>query len=343
MIAGTALMLIAAAAHSQERPSAPRPAPDDRAVLPELPPAQIDNDLAIGGEDVAARKVETRLSVEVGINGTGPYKFIVDSGADSSAVGLKLANQLGLPLSTPVTLYSITSRDIVDRVEVETMELGPNTIYDMKLPVLREQDMGGDGMIGIDALSGRRLMMDFDKKVIRVEDARQRVRSEPGEIVIVGRRQKGQLILTEVDASGVQLDAIIDTGSQVTIGNSALRAEFSRRKLATIAKTQIIGVTGQKEEIEIAMLKQVTIGPITLRNVTIAFADVRPFAAFGLADEPALLLGTDILEKFSRVSLDFRSRKVRFQLRKCAARAVSVGPATTGASRIKANDPVACR
>jgi hypothetical protein len=30
------------------------------------------------------------------------------------------------------------------------------------------------------------------------------------------------------------------------------------------------------------------------------------------------LLGTDILENFRRVSLDFKARKARFQLRRCA-------------------------
>jgi hypothetical protein len=54
-----------------------------------------------------------------------------------------------------------------------------------------------------------------------------------------------------------------------------------------------------------------------LRDVPMAFADVPPFAMFGLSHEPALLLGTDILETFRRISLDFRSRKVRFQLRHC--------------------------
>jgi hypothetical protein len=48
-----------------------------------------------------------------------------------------------------------------------------------------------------------------------------------------------------------------------------------------------------------------------------AFADVPPFKMFGLSDEPALLLGTDLLDTFRRVSLDFRARKVRFQLRRC--------------------------
>jgi hypothetical protein len=48
-----------------------------------------------------------------------------------------------------------------------------------------------------------------------------------------------------------------------------------------------------------------------------AFADVPPFKMFGLSDDPALLLGTDLLDTFRRISLDFRARKVRFQLRRC--------------------------
>ena len=342
ILAGAAALMVAGSSAAQERPSAPRPAPETDVQIPELPPAVIDNDLAIGGDDVDAKKIETRLSVEVGINGTGPYKFIVDSGADTSAVGFNIANGLDLPLSTPATMVTINSRDIVDRVEVASLELGPTTVNDLTLPVLRERDMGGDGMIGIDALSKQRLMMDFDKKVIKIEDARRKVRSRPGDIVIVARRQRGQLILTEVDASGVKLDAIVDTGSQVTIGNSALRREFARHRVKTEAATYITGVTGQTARVEVVTLKSLEIGPITLRNVPIVFADVQPFTAFGLQEEPALMLGTDILEKFSKVSLDFRTRKVRFQLRKCNARAIRVGPATTGASRLKANDPVAC-
>lgn len=343
MLAWAAMLLVAGNSAAQERPSAPRPAPETDVQVPELPPAVIDNALAIDGEEVDAQKIETRLSVEVGVNGTGPYKFIVDSGADTSAVGFRIAEGLQLPLSTPATMVTINSRDIVDRVEVASLELGPTTVNDLILPVLRERDMGGDGMIGIDALAKQRLMMDFDEKVIRIEDSRTKVRSQPGDIVIVAKRRRGQLILTEVDASGIKLDAIVDTGSQVTIGNSALRREFARHKVKTEAATYITGVTGQTARVEVVTLKQLDLGPITLRNVPIVFADVQPFTAFGLADEPALMLGTDILENFSKVSLDFRTRKVRFQLRKCGRQRIVVGPSISRATRMRANDPAACQ
>src|SRR4051794_3842662 len=58
----------------------PRPAPPSTGAMAPLPPAVIDDSLAIGGDDVKAREEETRLSVEVLVNGRGPYLFIVDSG-----------------------------------------------------------------------------------------------------------------------------------------------------------------------------------------------------------------------------------------------------------------------
>ncbi len=69
--------------------------------------------------------------------------------------------------------------------------------------------------------------------------------------------------------------------------------------------------------LQLARIGELQLGPVTLRDVPMAFADVPPFKMFGLSDQPALLLGTDILDTFRRISLDFRARKVRFQLRRC--------------------------
>jgi len=59
----------------------PQPAPNTPPDVPPLPPAFFDPTLAVEGQDLKARKVETRLTVQVLVNGQGPYNFIVDSGA----------------------------------------------------------------------------------------------------------------------------------------------------------------------------------------------------------------------------------------------------------------------
>jgi hypothetical protein len=336
-----ALALTCSAAAQAPRIAKPRPAPATPSTVPPLPPANIDNTLAIGGDDINARKVESRMTVEVQVNDRGPYHFVVDSGADTSVVGLHIAHDLQLPLGTPVVLNGMTSRSVVDRVKVDALTLGPSRIGDLEVPALREQDLGGDGMIGIDVLVRQRLMMDFEKRLIKVEDARKPARSVPGEIVIVARRQRGQLILTEVKAGGLSLDAVIDTGSEITIGNLALRDKLLRRrdKLWTVAAT---GVTGQTVDLQIGRIRELRLGPVILRDVPIAFADVPPFRVFGLSNGPALLLGTDILESFRRVSLDFRARKVRFQLRRCGPQGIvtSSSPDASFATRLSSTGGV---
>lgn len=307
--------------------SRPRPAPSTPPNVPPLPPAVFDPGLAVGGKDVKARKVETRLSVDVHVNGSGPYRFIVDSGADTSVVGLRIARALQLPLGTPAILNGMTSRNLVDRVQVAELTLGPSTTRNLQLPALSESDVGGDGMIGIDALHQQRLMMDFEKHAIKIEDPRVPVKRYPGEIVVVARRQRGQLILTHVRAAGVPLDAIIDTGTEITIGNLALRDKLIRRNRDKFVSVPVIGVTGVTMYMQVARIAELELGPIRLRDVPMAFADVPPFRLFGLADEPALLLGTDLLESFRRVSLDFRARKVRFQLRRCKNEGVIISTA----------------
>ena len=329
---------------SAQTPRPGKPVPVPTRPMPPLPPAIIDDTLAVAGEDIDARKIRTRMTVEVNINGQGPYRFLVDSGADSSVVGLRLAQELQLPLSTPVILHGMTGSARVDRVKVDELKLGTSIVQNLVLPALKEGDLGGDGMIGIDALLEQRLMMDFEKRVIRAEDASQPAIRMDGEIVVRARRQRGQLILTQVKAAGLPLEAVVDTGSEITIGNSLLRDKLikgNKDKFVTVAAT---GVTGITMNMQLARIGELKLGSITLRNVPIAFADVPPFEVFGLTKEPALLLGTDLLETFRRISLDFRSRKVRFQLRRCGSVGIVISTAPTTLTRLSAEDKSAvCR
>jgi len=307
----------------------------------DLPPAEFDETLAIGGEEIDARKLSSRMTVEVDVNGTGPYKFVVDSGADTSVVGERIAARLGLPDAEPVLLQTMTERKVVGRVAVDSLRLGPTTTTDLDLPVLDERNIGAEGMIGLDALVSQRLMLDFDQRIITVEDGLIPVKATADEIVVTARLQRGQLILTEVRAQGKKVEAVIDTGTEVTIGNLALRDLLKKRRPKTFKTIEIYGVTGAKAELDFAVIPLLKLGPVTFKNVPIAFADVPPFDLFGLSDEPALLLGTDLMETFRRVSLDFHERKVRFQLKQCVLRSTLIR--TTGtATRLTADKPSAC-
>ncbi len=327
-----------------QAPRIAKPVPAAPSKMPPLPPALFDDTLAIGGQDIKARTVSTRMTVEVLVNGRGPYRFLVDSGADTSVVGLRIARELQLPVGTPATLNSMTATSRVDRVLVDTLTLGPSTIRNLEVPALAEADLGGAGMIGIDALVQQRLMMDFEKRVIKVEDAREPAKWMAGEIVVTARRRRGQLILTEVKAAGLPIEAVIDTGSEITIGNLALRDILIRGNRDKFTEVEATGVTGVTIKLQLARIGELRLGKVTLRNLPIAFADVPPFEVFGLARQPALLLGTDVLETFRRVSLDFAARKVRFQLRRCGSTGILIATQPTSITRLSSSPSgEACR
>jgi hypothetical protein len=159
----------------------------------------------------------------------------------------------------------------------------------------------------------------------------------PGDIVVIARRQRGQLILTHVLAAGLPLDAVIDTGTEITIGNLALRDKLIRGNREKFVTVPVIGVTGETMNMQVARIAELKLGPITISDVPMAFADVPPFKLFGLSDQPALLLGSDILESFRRISLDFKARKVRFQLRRCNSEGVIISTQPENVSRLSSN------
>ena len=285
--------------------------------MPLIPTATIDNSLEINGETLDADQQRNRLFIDVSVNDQGPFRFLVDSGADRSAIGAGLASRLQLPAAGPVRLQGMAGVATVRTVLIDRLSLGRSEITGIRAPALAERDLGAQGLIGIDALAEQRLLLDFDARTITVQDARVAPINQAGEIVVTARLRKGQLIITQASIDDQRISAVIDTGSEVTLGNMALRRRlFGNRARAEARLISLVSVTGQTLQVETIPLRRIRIGGVYLDNVVVAFADASPFALFGLENQPALFLGSDLLKSFRRVSLDFRNRKVRFWLRR---------------------------
>jgi predicted aspartyl protease len=326
------LLLLAAA---QE---APRAAPTIR-----LGEATLDDTLEIAGETVAGEELDTRMAVGVMVDGRGPYRFVVDSGADRTVIGERLAAALRLPAGLAVRMHTMAGTSRRATARIDRLAIGSSVVRDIAAPMLPEVHLGAQGLIGIDALRGQRLMLDFEAPAITIEDARRPVQAHAGDIVVTARLRGGQLILTQAQAGGVGIRAVVDTGSQLTIGNLALRdALFRRRKPPVMTPATLTSVTGETLVVPYTIVPEMRIGGIRLRNVAVAFADLPPFALFGLADAPAMMLGTDLMGAFARVSLDFARKKVRFQLRRCRSTASGIGGAGFGWQAMRLSDEGAC-
>lgn len=260
---------------------------------------------------VPLRPVDQRMSVDVMINGAGPFRFIVDSGATRTVVSRRLAILLGLPSAGIATLHSVGGESQVDTVNIGSLVLSGLPPQPIVAPVLEEEDLGAAGILGIDALANKKVVIDLVANRMTVEAAgHPRSSNRSDEIVVTARRRFGQLVLADADASGQRIYAVVDTGSSVTLGNLVLRDKLVRRKRLEARTIDIVDVAGHTIQGHYGRIDDIRLGPTHIQETTIAFSDAHAFVRFGLGDKPAMLLGMDLLRGFRRVSIDFKNRTV---------------------------------
>lgn len=263
-----------------------------------------------------ANDLSTRLTVPVTINGAGPYNFVVDTAAERTVISRQLASRLALGAGKSVTVLSVSGYNQIDTAIVQLLQLtaGRNRLSGLEAPMMEEADLGASGLLGIDSLKSKRVVMDFKARRMTIVDSINGGH-DSDEIVVTARSKFGQLILVDASANGMKVNVIIDTGSQVSIGNPALRTKLEKRgQLGVITPISILSVTGGRTPADYTSIAHVRLGTITVDTMPVAFADAEIFHRLGLSQKPAILLGMDVLRGFDRVSVDYANHTVRFIL-----------------------------
>jgi predicted aspartyl protease len=263
-------------------------------------------------EDVRFRNRDDRMTVPVRLAGAGPYQFLVDTGADRTAVSRQLVAKLNLPSGGGAALHSVSGVSNVSTAKVHNLQL-TRTPETVDAAVLDGANMGADGIVGVDLLRSQRVQFDFEKQTMSiVPSASPDFNDERGTIVVRAKRKNGRLVVTDAVANDEHLTVVLDTGSQVSIGNRALRRRLLGDNLVNINQSvELESVTGQKIIGDYMFIKQLTIGGVGLTNLAVVFTDAHTFKQLGLDKRPALLLGMNAIRAFKKVSIDFASKKLR--------------------------------
>ncbi|HEY0624449.1 retroviral-like aspartic protease family protein [Sphingomonas sp.] len=292
------------------------PAATQETAAPAAPAAPAADDAS---GTLALGAVANRMTVPVSINGSPPQPFIIDTGAERSVVSRQLAGTLKLSPGPQITLTTMTGSTKVPTVVVPSLTMGPvRDAQAFNAPALEAAHMGAHGLLGIQQLRTHMVSIDFDKEQITMRRSRRaggKFTPRPtfsDEIVITAKNRMGQLIVTEASFEGARVTVVLDTGSQISMGNLALQRKLRRTRLK--GPIVLTSVTGEKLTANYHVAHRVELGGIILRELPVAFADIPPFVRFDLADRPALMLGMDALRGFRRVEIDFPDRKVRFLL-----------------------------
>lgn len=296
----------------------PIEAPGNAPPAPPQDPELISPESVMEATLLTLGEIDKRLTVPVAVNARGPYNFIIDTGAERTVVSRELANTLRLNSGRPVTLLSMTGRSQVDTVLVPDLMIKSIGIqHSVVAPKLEARNLGAIGLLGIDTLRDHQVSIDFERGTMEVRKSEKRPkfrRKAEDEIVVTAKSVFGQLIVTDAYYGNTRIQVVLDTGSQVSMGNSALRKRIARyRKTQPIELTD---VTGDKTTADYTTVPGIKVGEVMFGSMPVAFADVAPFERFGLMKRPALLLGMDALRSFRRVDIDFPNRQVRFRMPK---------------------------
>jgi hypothetical protein len=202
------------------------------------------------------------------------------------------------------------------------------------LPVLSGDIFGGaDGILGVTGMQDMRIDVDFARD--RVSIGRSGGKRAPfGYVVVKATLWQGGLLLVDGKVGSIPVKVILDTGAERTMGNLPLRAAiFERSRPGEEFAATVHGATEDVSSGTYFSAPRISVGNARLVDLPVTFGDLHVFRIWGLDQEPALVIGMDVLGRVERFTVDFRRHE--FQM-KAKGSDVSIRRCTssTCASRI---------
>jgi len=263
-----------------------------------------------------------RILARVEINGRGPYRFIIDTGANRSAVAPHVIHGLGLQshAGDGRPLHGVTGSAVLPWVDVDSLRAGGILLEPRPMPVLDGAVFAdADGILGIEGFQNARIAVDFVRDRVEIsESAKQR--APQGALRVRIRLKYGGLLVADGKVAGIPVHVIIDTGAEHSLGNAALHAALVQKALRHGAGSQrtIIGATAETTSGLAVTVPSVKIGEASLHNLSVTFGDLHVFRIWGLEDEPAILVGMDLIGSLQRFVIDYKRQEIYLQARKQA-------------------------
>lgn len=274
--------------------------------------------------DVPLVLSDSRLpTVDVMLNGKGPFRFVIDSGAGFVVVSEDVARTLKLRrVAAGGTSRGVSGTGrfsivygVLDKLALGQMSMDSVPTYIRKIHET-SQRAKVDGYIGLSVLSHFRIAVDYERRVLELRPA-----DEPGQPIAEGdveipyRMTNGGMMSVRADiGTEVALNFIVDTGASSTVVSS--RA-FERYNLAAKqhkgVAVRVVGAGGVTDNVPVVVLDRLQLqggGRLHefVRAIVLDLDPVNETAGF----EQSGIMGSDML-RFFRVEFDFARSTIVFR------------------------------
>jgi hypothetical protein len=255
-----------------------------------------------------------RVVVPVTINNQGPFRFIVDTGANHSTIAPHLVKMLGLTPSetTPILVDGITGSGHVSYVTVDRLQAGALLLEGETLPVISAPTLAGaDGILGAAGLTTNSLTIDFQHNRVSIgSNVGAAIRSQSTKIH--AERLTYGLITLHTRMGGIRVLTVLDTGSERTLGNLALRDALHAKDLpgAVVEVTTVYGATEEIETAEIRRAPTIVMESLRMTDVKVLYGDFHIFRVWEMSEKPAMIIGMDVLGTIPALGIDFAKHDI---------------------------------
>ena len=189
-----------------------------------------------------------------------------------------------------------------------TLETGVVTKTNVRVAIIPDRGLAReDGILGADVFAGRRLNFDIQTKTVTVDSSRRQSR--------LARKSNLKVrngLLAEIDGriGTIPVKLMLDTGAQHCIGNMPLQRALERAypRQRRVERVEVVGVTGHKVIGNFVELPKVDFRAFSVKDAGAVMADAPIFQVWSLDQDPAMIVGVNLLARLAGFSIDYGAR-----------------------------------
>jgi len=273
--------------------------------------------VAPGARGETAEDTVGRAVASININGQGPFRFIIDTGANRSVLSQALAARLSLAPSGEGVVHSIDGAEPATLVSVDSLSFGALPLSSGDTPVLDGPMLDGEhGLLGVDGMAGRLLHIDFTRHCVEIYENAAQLPTQ-GWLSAPARMRFGTMLTVPGEIQGVNVNVLIDTGSDISLANQRFREALRDVRAHTIEYHNGHAFTFGRPIVlaERVWTPRLRLGRTFADGVNAYVGDFHIFEHLGLQDEPTVLIGMDVLARSREMAIDYTNGVVHFRER----------------------------